>query len=609
MTLKTIGRLRNQLLRPAALFLVIFLMPVLLQAQSRSPGSSQKVPLAAMQQVGAAPVWNQDLGDLVQGQPFLQAESAVVACAGGSIRSFYMTGTDLWHFNPEDAVTPFIARSVEGASYICNTSGSFRAINRVGRELWRMGLEKQISFSPVVGWDGRGFIPVGSQIFCRTAAGFPLWSIDLGSPMTVAPVLDHAGSLVTVLQNQDFIRVNQFSAVERIRLSREPNLIVSLKSETMDSYALLFPSGETAKINYNDKAAKGSKLSQSSFPSLPAVPAAAVSKGDQFAVTLRDGRVLLLNWDGKIIWTGNSHESTAEKGSANLEQTKAAMVFDERGIYSLSTKGATGFAVDGRRRFILKFDEASAIPAFSDEGILYVCGRDKALHTYKLDNKKRTVARSKYYGPEPEGNYGMGNPPPSPWAGDDRRFHDDQQDIMYDIIDKAISSGQLGEDEPAYVAYLMEMIGFFLHDPHYSRVRPAVKPPQRVALIRLLGKVGSRETIPFLWNIFDKDAEPAIKAACAEAIGAIGVDPKGSTFESYNFLLAANNPNRDPQLLMSATSSVAALCRFSGPPLSGEGIMLLRFFSNLSWAPNTIKAQIRNEIDALYKEGIDQVIQ
>ena len=179
---------------------------------------------------------------------------------------------------------------------------------------------------------------------------------------------------------------------------------------------------------------------------------------------------------------------------------------------------------------------------------------------------------------------------------------------MLERIERAISSGQLGESEPAYVGYLHEMIGFFLNDPHYSRVRPAVMPTRRVAYLRLLGRVGSRETVPFLWNIFDRDQEPAVKAACAEAIGSIGVDPNGSTFESFNFLLAANNPNRDPQLLMSATASIAALCRFSGPPLSGQGILLLRFFSNLTWAPVSIRNQIRNELQALYREGLDQVM-
>ncbi|MCL2472109.1 MAG: PQQ-binding-like beta-propeller repeat protein [Treponema sp.] len=592
------------------LFFLLFLFPTLIPAQNQATtgGGSPKISPLSMQ-VGAAPVWDQNLDDIVLGQPFLQAESAVLACAAGSIKSFYMTGTPLWSFDPQDAVTPFIARSVEGAAYICNSAGSFKAINRVGRELWRINLENPINFAPVVGWDGRVFIPVGSQIYCRTAAGHPLWSIDLGSPMSVAPLLDHAGSLATVLANRDFVRVNQFSTVERIKLDREPLLIVSLKSNILDTYVLFYPSGETELLRFNEKAPSGKKFSREKFPSLPAIPAAAASKGDQFTVTLQDGRVLLFNSGGQILWTGNSHETATEKGSANLDKSRAAMVFDERGIYVLTTKGATGFTADGRRRFILKFAEASAIPALSEEGLLYVCGNDKYLHTYKVDTKQRNVPRSKYYGPNPEGSYGMGNPPPSPWSTDSQRYNDDQQALMYTQIEKAISSGQIGENEPAYTAYMIEMIGFFLNDPHYSKVRPAVKPPQRVALIKLLGKIGSRETVPFLWNIFDKDPEPSIKAACAEAIGQIGVDPNGSTFESYNFLLAASNPNRDPQLLMSATASIAALCRFSGPPLSAEGILLLRFFSNLNWAPNSIKAQIKNEIDALYREGVDKVIQ
>ena len=595
----------KKIIQLSGIFFLIFLLPEFLIAQNTG---TQKVTVASMV-VQAAPIWNKDLGDYVLGQPFLQAESAVVACVGGSIKSFYMTGTPLWNFDPQDAVTPFIARSVEGAAYICDKSGTFRAINRIGRELWRVNLNRPIDFPPVVGWDGRVFIPVGSQIFCRTAAGHSLWSLNLNSTMAIAPVLDRAGSITTVLENRDFVRVSQFSTVERVRLDRLPMLIVSLKSSSRDCYVLLYETGAAEMIDYDSKAAKGRRLSRAPFSSLPSAPAAAVSRADQFAVTLRDGRVLLLDIAGKVLWTGNSHETAVERGSANLEKSKAAMVFDERGIYSLSTRGATGFAADGRRRFILKIAEANSVPGFSDEGVLYVCGKDKNLYTYKLDSRQRTVARTKYYGPEPEGNYGMGNPPPSPWYTDTQRFQDDHQLMMYNTIERIINSGEIGESEPSYVAYMMEMIYFYKNDPHYSQVRPAVKPPQRVALIRLLGRVGSRETVPFLWSIFDKDPEPAIKAACAEAIGAIGVDPKGTTFESYNYLLAANNPNRDPQLLMSATSSIAALARFSGPPLSGEGIMLLRFFSNLSWAPNSIKNQIKNEIDALYKEGVDKVIQ
>jgi hypothetical protein len=131
-------------------------------------------------------------------------------------------------------------------------------------------------------------------------------------------------------------------------------------------------------------------------------------------------------------------------------------------------------------------------------------------------------------------------------------------------------------------------------------------PMMHIELIRLLGRIGSRETVPFLWNIFDRYHDPAVRAATAEAIGNIGVDPYGNTYFSFNFLLSANNPNRDPTLLMAATRSIAALSRFSGPPLSGEGIILLRHFSNLTWAPSVIRNQIQMELEGLFREGLDR---
>ena len=561
--------------------------------------------------VAAAPVWDQDLGALIIGQPYLQAESAVVAVDEGSVRSFFMTGTPLWIFSADEQVTPYIARSVEGVSYLCSSEGIFRAINRVGRELWRVDLGRPISHPPVVGWDGRVFIPVGSLLACRTAAGRQLWTIDLESPMATIPQLDRAGSLAVVLENRDFVRVSQFSAVERIRLNEQPLMIVSLKYDDEDSYILFYPNGQTEKIRFSEEAARGSKLSRESFPSLPAAPAAAASatgRSEHFAVTLRDGRVLYMNASGQVLWTGDSHETASERGSANLNHNRTSMIFDDRGIYTITTRGVTGFAPDGRRRLIFRMNEANSVPALSDEGLLYVGGTDRLIRNYKIDSKPRTVARSRYYGPEPEGNYGMGNPPPSPWFTDNWRFNEEEQDRMFNLIERAIESGQLGEREPVYVAYLMEMIGFFLNDPHYSRARPAVRPPRHIDFIRLLGMVGSRETIPFLYTIFDRYHDPTVKAGCAEAIGRIGVDPYGNAFESYRFLLAANNPHRDPTLLMAATLSIAALSRFSGPPLSGDGIVLLRFFSNLPWPSNNIKSQIQMELDALRREGLDQIM-
>jgi outer membrane protein assembly factor BamB len=283
------------------------------------------------------------------------------------------------------------------------------------------------------------------------------------------------------------------------------------------------------------------------------------------------------------------------------------MTFDERGIYMVSVRGAAAFAVNGRRRWLLKIPEAAGVPGFSDEGLLYVCGRDQSLHTYKVDNKVRNIPRS-MYGPDPEGSYGLGNPPPSPWVNSPNRFAERELDTMYASIDSATTRGQVGENETAYVGYLMEMIGGILNTPHYSPVRPPIRVPQRVALIGLLARMGSRETIPFLATLFYRDPEPSIKAACAEAIGRIGVDPKGDAIRSFSVFLSPDNANRDPMTLMAAVSASAALCRFSGPPLAIAGIRLLNAFGHMDFPP-VVKRQAQQELNALRKEGLDKPVE
>jgi outer membrane protein assembly factor BamB len=426
--------------------------------------------------------------------------------------------------------------------------------------------------------------------------------------MAAAPILDHEGGIVTVLENRDFLRVDQFGGMERIGLDRVPAIVVPLKSEGRNSFILLYSNGETEGINLDLAARAGSKLTRFRRPSLPAAPAAAAGREDQIVVTLRDGRVLCCSGNGgQVLWSGDSHETAAEKGPGNVASQEAVMVFDERGVFVLSLRGATGFAANGRRRWLFHTRDLSAIPALSDEGLLYACGKDQRLHTYKVENKERNIPRS-MYGPDPEGTYGLGNPPPSPWAEFPHRFTEGELTAMYAAIDSATKSGQVGENETAYVAYLMEMTGGILNTPHYSPVRPPIQITRRIELIRLLARMGSRETIPFLANLFYRDPEPSIKAACAEAIGRIGVDPKGDAIRAYSVFLSPDNANRDPMTLIAASASAAALARFSGPPLALAGIRLLMAFGHMDFPP-VVKRQAQQELDALRREGLDKPLE
>lgn len=587
--------------RGAGMLSLILLVPLTLTAQSggnRNPGVMESP-------VSAAPLWELELQGHVSGTPFLQAESVVLAIDNGVIRSYSREGTFLWDFDPRSPVTPYVARSPEGTTYVCNTAGSLMAINRVGRELWRLDLGKPITFPVVIGWDGRVFIPLGNELSCRTAAGITLWRMDLGSPIGLAPGLDHEGGLTTVLENRQFLRIDPFGTVERINLDRIPAIIVPLKSGDRSSYILLYPNGDVERISLNPQAA-GAKLSRTRLPALPTVPVAGAGRGDQAAVTLQDGRTLLIDGaGGSVQWRGNTHETTAEKGAGSLTSRETAMLFDERGIFVLSPRGATAFRENGRRRWILQIPEMTGIPGLSDEGLLYACGKDQLIHTYKPENQARDIPRS-IYGPDPEGSYGLGNPPPSPWAEQSNRFAEQEVAAMYARIDSATRNGAVGENEPAYVAYLMEMTGGLLNTPNYSPVRPPIRVPQRIEFIRLLARMGSRETIPFLTNLFYRDPEPSIKTACCEAIGRIGVDPRGDAIRAFSVLLSPDNANRDPMTLVAAVSATASLCRFSGPPLASTGIRLLMAFSQHADFPPVVKRQAQTELDALRREGLDR---
>ncbi|GHV85204.1 hypothetical protein AGMMS50230_08120 [Spirochaetia bacterium] len=554
--------------------------------------------------VSADPIWEQDLRGTVLGLPALQAESAVVALAEGDVKSYSRFGNWLWTYNAKERLTPYVSRSREGTTYVCTVTGTVIAINRIGRELWKLNLGTPITAPIVVGWDSRLFIPAGQKMYCRTASGYSLWMQDLGSPVFVKPVLDHRGGLAMVLDNNTFTLVSHLSFIEQFQLNSKPLHIVPLEvSKGKDAFFLFYANGTVERL-YRDS---NEKLVSETLPALSQTPVAAVGWQDQVAVTLRDGRVQLLAAPGgEIQWTENSHETAAERGTGNLEPYWAAMQFDERGIYVLSTKGVTGFRTsDGRRLWILRITGAAAIPSFSDEGYLYSGGTDRILHAYRIEERKRNITRS-IYGPAPEGSYGLGNPPPSSWAKvGDGRYDPLVIRMMYEEIGSAIKSGQIGQRETDYVGYLMEVAGISL-SPTYSPVRPQVQIMERADYIRQLGFIGSRETVPFLARLFAHKfangsyEDPEILKACCEAIGRIGVDPSGDAVRAFTYLLAPDNATMDAAALMAAATAARDLSRFSGPPMADAGIRLLRAFTATDF-PAVVKRHATTLLENLYK--------
>jgi outer membrane protein assembly factor BamB len=523
------------------------------------------------------PIWRQALGGTVISIPSVQVQSAVVALDGGNIRAYSTSGTSMWNFSARGRISPFVTRSREGTSYFARTNGTFIAVNRVGRELWRRSLGGPLVAKVVPGWDGRLFVPSDKKLSCFTASGNLLWSRIFESPISVGPRLDRDGGVILALESGEVYRFDPFGNVYVWMLSGRPAFLMSIENQQI---LVIYEDGTLELLGRSEDwffSAMGDTHS-AVMPRLPSSPIAAASRGNSIAIVLNDGRVLLFDSSSKeITWTADSHiRELIRSGSVSAPYSGADVLFDERGIFVLSRSGATGFAPNGRRLWFMYLQNMSAIPAFGNDGVLYSGGRDWILYAYRLEDRVLDE-RVSLYGPIPDGNYGTGvlkaqNMPNFP-------ISEHEIKLLLERINSELQRGRVGERELEWTSSLMAI----------ARGRHQIS--HRLEALRLLGQIGSQETVPWLTNFFRRENEPVIRAEAVNAIGAIGVDPEGQAIQTFLFLII--NGLSDAQVLQALASSTGALCRFSGPPLSETGVRILTLLSAGNQPPNVRRQALR----------------
>ena len=574
------------------------------------------------------PFWRQALGGAVIGQPVAQVESVVVATDGGNLKSYSWLGSPLWDYYARGRLSPYLSRSREGTSYICRTNGVLLAVNRSGRELWALNLGSPLVFPVLTGWDGRLFIFTEGKITCLTASGYTLWSRTLEKKIAQNPVKDAHGGFIIILEDGEVLSFdpygNAFSHLPPSIGSASatvPVAVVSLKIEGLIPVVLLF--FEDRHLELIDVSMKsplpperqiflGRQVPLAKFVSLrrildlpsPPVAACGISFNEPkygAAVLLKDGRIALISLERmEISWVADTHLSAAELSAYNLAVRPGVgdinLFNDERGIYLITKTGATGFSLDGRRLWTIRLKGAATLPTFGDDGILYSGGSDWILYAYRLEDRVKARQRL-LYGEEPEGNYGLGNPGPSSLTDYYFRFSEAELLLRFNEIRQAIRNGDVGGKEPEYAAWLMETSGSLMTNIQAGN-HPPVHTVHRVEAVRLLGYLGSRETIPFLAGLFRRDGEYVVKAAAAEAIGRIGIDPEGIALRAFEEAVFSQLYRREEALLTSLASAIGALCRFSGPPLSDVGVRLLTVLSS-NEIPAVSRRQAQREIRSL----------
>ncbi|GHV92211.1 hypothetical protein AGMMS50268_27140 [Spirochaetia bacterium] len=233
------------------------------------------------------PIWRQALGGSVMGLPAVQAESAVVVLDSGSIKAFSTRGYPLWTYSARGRLSPYVTRSREGTCYIARTTGVLIAVNRAGRELWRVNTGSPLSGEVISGWDGRIFVPTGKTISCYTGAGRRLWQRSLESPISLHPVLDKRGGILMILENKELLRIDPFGRMNSFSLGEVPLAVLSVSASGKTNSSGGTDGGESSErllmvyknggLETSGSAGEGLRK----LPSLPSPPLAVVCRLNQ----------------------------------------------------------------------------------------------------------------------------------------------------------------------------------------------------------------------------------------------------------------------------------------------------------------------------------------
>ena len=544
------------------------------------------------------PLWRQSVDGTILGPPLAEAGLITVVSDGGTLRSYSALGNRLWTFNANEPqargpLSPHLGRSPEGTTYICKNNGVFIAINRSGRELWRRDLGEALIAPPISGWDGRLFLFTQKYIHCYNAAGYPFWRQGMEAAPVFGPVLNSGGGFTMLLKNGSIIEGNAFGRIIARELppesifqpaarrtdesgpgrreadpARKPPLpvltqVLPLERETL---LLLYNDGSAVLLPHASDAAPAT-ANATLLPKIEGTPVAAVSRGNRAAVVLSGGRLVLIGGEGGAIWSAETHA-----GNAGAEEI--SLVYRDDGIYVLSKTGITGFSENGEKILSFNLRNVSGLPALGEDGTLYAGGNDWILYAFRAEGEKKPAPKNTET--RVRKDYGTADPRLSTLEQYPYVF--EEGDISRDLreIDRLIMAGTTGEHERLTTAYLME-IATDIRKHTLPRVPGSapLSPYYRAEALRLLGYIGSRETIPFLAYVCSADREPAVKAAAAAAIGRIGVDPDGIAFRTFTNMIYPPGPSQDDRVLLAIASAIGALCRFSGPPLSETGAKLL----------------------------------
>ncbi|GHU38614.1 hypothetical protein FACS1894190_00550 [Spirochaetia bacterium] len=537
---------------------------------------------------GEEAVWRQVLGGAVIAPPQVQNESVVMVCEGAAVKAFGTSGRSLWEYKTGGRLLPFLTRSTAGTSYVCRTNGILYAINRAGRLLWQQRLKENIIAAPLIGFDERIFLFFQKTISCRTASGNRLWQTNLESPIALPPIPDKKGGFIICLQDGSLLNFDATGATAGIPLHDVPQLVIAL-DDRRKSILTIFQDG-SFKVVRDFKDGEGSDV-------LKGRMLAAGCFNNDVAVLLSSGEMTLWN-EYKGFFKTFKTEDVNPNEKYNVQYN---VQFNKNGIVVTSPNAAIAYNTNGGILWrVVPPHTSTALPAVDEEaGFVYYGGKDWLLYAFNTGayNTIPFEAPHKVFTIKYDHEYGLGIPPDSTWPGFLGGGKKDFEELLK-IIKYDLQKGDIGNNEGFYTKILLGIAGGKYQ--FSESLRPECLK-QRLEAIKLLGVIGSHETMPFLSNLFLDERNYNVKAAIAETIGGIGSDNDKAAINAFaTFINGPLEPSNE-RVLCAIAVATGKLCRFMGPPESAAGTALLSAIAEKSHS-KIVHNAVKKEFDLLFRK-------
>lgn len=162
------------------------------------------------------PCWSRDCGGRVLSSPALSRGGAVFAATseGAVLAMEQATGALLWRVQLPAGTEASPVLDSAGRLVIGDLDGTLHVLDvQTGRTVWSRDLGGEITGTVAVRADGAYVCPAGRTLWCLSASGAVLWSLDGGALLGRGPLLTPSGALYVGTQGPSLLYVESASGL------------------------------------------------------------------------------------------------------------------------------------------------------------------------------------------------------------------------------------------------------------------------------------------------------------------------------------------------------------------------------------------------------------